>query len=345
MTRKLAVACIALFVATAALASFYDDYDAGLTAVRKGQWQVVVQKMSAAIKANPNENDHAKTYGAIFINYHPYYYRGVAYMNLGNYDAAIADFEKTSGPGEVNQGQLETLMARAKQKQSEVNEAPAPVPAPQPAVQPQPRVVPAPVPASPSIDPALRQQVAAAINAANASLANNRKAAGTPQYQQAMAALAEANQRSGTAKTDDDLHAAMASANTAKMYADNAVVAPTVATATTPPTKVQVATQLAVGDVTQRVRKALESYFNGEFADATSQFKRLAENDLRNNGWIYAFLGASQYSMYAFEADEDYKQQAIQSFRKAKQLRFKRGGLPDKYFSKRIRKAFNDYAG
>jgi hypothetical protein len=61
-----------------------------------------------------------------------------------------------------------------------------------------------------------------------------------------------------------------------------------------------------------------------------------------NNGWIYAFLGASQYSLYAFEADENYKKEALNSFRKAKQLRRWNDGLPQKYFSRRIRDAFRD---
>ena len=60
------------------------------------------------------------------------------------------------------------------------------------------------------------------------------------------------------------------------------------------------------------------------------------------NGWIWAFLGASQYSQYAFEANEAYKRQAIESFQKAKKFRTWKGGLPEKYFSKRIRKAFNE---
>ena len=54
--------------------------------------------MTSAIKGQPNENNKARTYGAIFINYHPYYYRGVANLNLGRYQQAIDDLERTSGP-------------------------------------------------------------------------------------------------------------------------------------------------------------------------------------------------------------------------------------------------------
>ena len=43
----------------------------------------------------------------------------------------------------------------------------------------------------------------------------------------------------------------------------------------------------------------------------------------------------------AFEADDTYKNQAMESFRKAKNLHKWNGGLPQRYFSKRIRKVFD----
>src|SRR5262249_38594034 len=104
---KRAIAFVALFTATAAMASWYDDYDAGMNAVRKGQWSVAIQKMTAAIAGNSKENDKARTYGAIFISYHPYYYRGIAYYNTGKYEQAIADLERAEGIGEENLGSIE----------------------------------------------------------------------------------------------------------------------------------------------------------------------------------------------------------------------------------------------
>ncbi|HKS24458.1 MAG TPA: tetratricopeptide repeat protein, partial [Thermoanaerobaculia bacterium] len=166
-----AIAFIAFFIATTAMASWYDDYDAGVNAARKGQWNVVIQKMTAAIAGNPKENDKARTYGAIFISYHPYYYRGIAYYNTGKYEQAIADLERAEGIGEENLGPIEQNMGRAKQKLAAANAPEPQPPAPQPVVpQPQPRpVVPAPQPvqpAAPTIDPALRQQASAALNEA-----------------------------------------------------------------------------------------------------------------------------------------------------------------------------------
>src|SRR4051794_16815055 len=206
--KKLFIAVVLLFAANAAMASWYDDYDAGTSAANKGQWAVVIQKMTAAINAHSKESDHERTYGAIFITYHPYYYRGVAYLNTGKYEQAVSDFEKTSGPGEADLGPLGDLMRRAKSK-LEAASTPEPQPQPQP-VAPQPRVVPAPVPmpvqpAAPTIDPALRQQAAAAINQARTSLAaaQKRKAGNTPQYTQATQLLTDALTRSANPRSNE----------------------------------------------------------------------------------------------------------------------------------------------
>jgi tetratricopeptide (TPR) repeat protein len=343
-TRTFTIGILGLLLATAALASWYDDYDAGIAAAQKGQWSVVIQKMTAAINGHPKENDHERTYGNIFITYHPYYYRGVAYLNTGKYDQAIADFEKTSGAGEADLGPLGELMRRAKSK---IEAANTPEPQPQP-VAPQPRVpvpVPVPVPvqpAAPSIDPALRQRAADAINQAKARLeaARQRKAGNTPQYAQASQALTDALTRNAGARSNDDLNVVIASAGNAATIAD---IAP--APGTPIPQPVAIATRPAqasaqvLADPSRRVRDALESYFRGEFDDASTKFKTLTQ-EMPKNAWLWAFLGASQYSQYAFEAEDSYKRDAMESFRKAKQLKRWNGGLSTKYFSKRIRKVF-----
>jgi len=353
--RILVVSLLALLFASSAFASWYDDYDAGLNAARAGNWQAVVQRMTAAIKGNGKENDKARTYGAIFINYHPYYYRGVANLNLGRYEQAISDFETSSGPGEENLGSIETLMGRAKSKLASASTPPAPepqpaAPAPTPVpVQPRPTPPPVPMPqpptpAAPSIDPALRGQVQAAINEANKSLAGarGRKAQTAPAFTQALQAVADANTRSSNARSNDDLRAALTAAQNAKLFADNATgpaapaPVPTVAQ-----TRPSAAADSVLADSRRRVRVALEKYFAGDFEDAAREFKQLSV-EMPRNAWIWAFLGASQYSRYAFEAEPSYKASALESFRKAKQFGRWNNGLPQKYFSKRIRSVFQD---
>ena len=350
-TRSCTIALVVLFAASAALASWYDDYDAGVNAAKNGQWAVVIQKMSAALKGNGKENDKARTYGAIFISYHPYYYRAVAYLNTGKYEQAVADLEQANGVGEENLGSIETLMARAKTKLAQ-SSAPQPQPEPQPQpAAPTPRIVPVPVPvpvqpAAPTIDPALRQQAAAAINQAKLRIAaaQQRKAGNTPQYAQATQALTDALTRSGSARSNDDLNAAINSANNAATIADLAPApgAP-IPQPTAIPTRPTQASALVLADSSKRVRDALESYFRGDFDEASTKFRTLSQ-EMPKNGWIWAFLGASQYSQYAFEADDNYKNAAMDSFRRAKTLHKWNGGLPQRYFSKRIRKVF-DSAG
>lgn len=342
--RTVTIGLAVLLAASAAFASWYDDYDDGLKAARNGQWSAVIQKMTTAINGNPKENDKARTYGAIFINYHPYYYRAIAYLNTGKYEQAVSDFEKASGPGEENLGSIETLMSRAKGK---LAQASTPPPEPQPPA-PQPRVVPTPVPvpvqpAAPTIDPALRQRANAEINQAKTRLAAamQRKAGNTPQYAQATQALTDALTKSGNARSNDDLNAAIASAQNAATIADLAPApgAP-IPTPVPVPTRPTQASAVVLADSTKRVRDALESYFSGEFEEATRKFSSLS-HDMPTNGYIWAFLGASQYSQYAFEADDSFKDEAMKSFRKAKSLRKWNGGLPPKYFSRRIRKVFD----
>jgi tetratricopeptide (TPR) repeat protein len=344
-TRICTIGLALLLAASAALASWYDDYDAGLAAARNGQWAVVIQKMSAAIKGNSKENDKARTYGAIFISYHPYYYRAVAYLNTGKYEQAVSDLEQSSGAGEENLGSIETLMSRAKTKLAQMS-APPPEAQPQP-VAPAPRtVVPVPMlvqPSAPVIDPALRQQAAAAINQAKARIAAalQRKAGNTPQYAQATQALTDALTRGSNPRSNDDLNAAIASANNAATIADLAPApgapAPSPTAIPTRPTR---ASALVLADSSKRVRDALESYFSGDFDVASTKFRALTA-EMPKNGWIWAFLGASQYSQYAFEAEDSYKNDAMQSFHKAKTLHKWNGGLPTKYFSRRIRKVFD----
>jgi tetratricopeptide (TPR) repeat protein len=347
-----------LFVAQTAHASWYDDYDAGVAAAGKGNWSTVITKMTAAIAGNKNENNKARTYGAIFINYHPYYYRGIAYLNSGKYEQAIADLEKTSGPGELDLGPIGSHLDRAKRQLAAANETPEPVrPTPVPTQTVEP-VRPTPVqPATPSIDPGLRQRAAAAIASTKQKLqaAQARRATGSPQYTQALNIFTDASTRNASARSNEDLNTVIQMADNAGDLADLATPPNTPAPVPSPVTpgipstspitpKPIAAANAALEDHSEELKRALELYFAGEFEDAARDFETLTRK-MPTNGWVWAFLGASQYSRYAFEADEAYRTAATKSFQKAKQLRNWKGGLPEKYFSKRIRQAFQNTAG
>jgi tetratricopeptide (TPR) repeat protein len=344
--RSIAVAVICVLVsAGVANASWYDDYDAGVKAARAGNWQVVVDRMTKAINGNAKEDNKARTYGAIFINYHPYYYRGVANLNLGRLDQAISDLEKTTGPGPLDLGPIEQLIQRAKSQ----NEPSTPDPVPTTTRAPVPVPSP-PTPTGPVIDAALRSQAQSAVGRARGSInaAQGRGATGTA-LDNAMQQLTQANTRLTSAKSNDDLQAAIGLAENAEMYA-NSARAPQIATTTTTPSVPTTTrgpqpppTTPIIADVEDRIREALQAYYAGEFDDATAEFQRLTRL-LPNNGWIWAFLGASQYSQYAFDDNKEFERAAMNSFRKARSLGFGKNGLPDRYFSTRIRRVFEKSA-
>jgi tetratricopeptide (TPR) repeat protein len=356
MTRRiLAVSLFALLaLAQVAQASWYDDYDDGLAAVKRGDWNTVVQKMTAAIKGKPTEGNRVKTYGTIMINYHPYYYRGVAYLNTGRYEQAIADFEQTSGPGPENLGSLDTLMERAKKQLASSSAAPEPAPVQTP---PPAATRPAPAqPAGPQIDPALRQRATSTLSSAKQKIqsAQQRRATTSPQYAQAMSMFTDATTRNASARSNEDLSSIIALAQNAGDLADLAMPpsAPSAASTSPAPSITPIVPKPAAAttsvmqenDYSADVRRALEYYFAGEFEESTRRFEDLVRK-MPNNAWIWAFLGASQYSQYAFEAEDRFRSDALRSFKRAKQLRPWSRGLPKEYFSKRIRKVFDETAG
>ena len=346
MIRTTFVLWIALMSTGVAVAqeSWYDHYDKGLVAIRKGDWSTALDRMNKAIAGNPNEAPRARTYGTLFINYRPYYYRAVASLNLGRYQQAVSDLEKTTGPGPENMGSIEQLMQSAKSKLTAAAEPVSPAPEPQP-VRPTPAPAPVPQPALPVIDAALQSRAESAVENAQSRLraAQERNATESAPYREALAQFRDANSKLAIAKNNDELRQVIAIAGNAAMTADSAS-APAVASVT-PTTKSSTAAGVVLADSSRRVRAALESYFRGDFDEASQMFMKLAQ-DHPTNGWIWAFLGASQYSQYAFEADEQYRNQALEAFRKARTYgRWGRDGLPSKYFSRRIRRAFNETAG
>ena len=125
---RLTICALLFFVASAARATWLDDYDAGLKAVRAGDWNTVVTKMTSATAQMPGESDRKRTYAAVFLSYHPYYYRGIAYANLGRSAEAIADLRRASGPGEIDLGSVKTWLERLGESMPGTTAVPVPAP-------------------------------------------------------------------------------------------------------------------------------------------------------------------------------------------------------------------------
>ena len=150
------------------------------------------------------------------------------------------------------------------------------------------------LPESKSGDPSRRRrfvqeaQAASALNDAKARItaAQQRKAAASPQYQQAAQQFANASTLNAGAKSNDDLRQVINVAQSAASIADLAVApgAPAVAAAAPPPTRPVAASTMVLGDTARRVRQALESYFRGAVLRSVVDYE-----NFQSIGWIVLF--------------------------------------------------------
>jgi len=348
---RILLGIVFLSIATSASAQWYNSYEEGVAAARAGNWQVVVQKMTAAIAKMPNENNRARTYGTQFINYHPYYYRGVAYLNTGKYEQAIDDLDKALGVGEENLGSIETLHRRAEDRIKAAQVAPPPVQVVEP-VKPLPTTTQPPIsrdPPPPTVDPQLepaRAQAQSAIAQADRKNSDARKAnaqtVARNEYSAALRKLADAQQRIATARTAADMRAVADLASEANGMFSAAI---TIARGATQPPIQDSAADDVLRAAKTKIVKAVETYYSGDYNAASRQFREIAREQ-STNPMVWAFLGASQYSEYYLDGDlkPALKEQAEESFRQAKKLR-KSFELDGKYFSPRIQRFFKKVTG
>jgi hypothetical protein len=345
-------AMLLVLSAAPAEADWLDDYQAGLKAAQSEQWSVVVQKMSAAIKSRPRENSREGTTGTGFIAYHPYYYRGLANIELGNLEAGIEDLRKATGQGSVKLGSPDSLLARAEMERARRSqpEAPTATVAQQPA-QKSPPVAPptATVAPQPQIDPTLaparsraREALAAARDAHEA--ARRARAGAQPEFAEGERLMLSSQERSAQADTTSDWMAVEQTANRALSTLNLAITKNQIAQqkAAKEPTTAKVAsaaTEDALSQKRQRVRAAVEAYFSGDFTSSIQAFDRLA-NEERENSLLWAFLGASYYYNWYLngQTSDREEQAAIEAFRKARQ--HGNGRLDSKYFPKRVQDFF-----
>jgi hypothetical protein len=338
-----AIVAFLLFTAAAPLlADWYDDYLAGTKAAQKGQWHVVVDKMSSAIGSKPKEDDKARPYGNIFVKYHPYYYRGAAWYELGQYQKAVDDLNRATGAGDVQLQSLETLQMKA---QAKLSQPPTPPPV-NPTNPPPPTNTVAPS-LPPPVDTAMeqaRQRANGALAQANTSRNTAQSAKATTlapaAFVQATETLSEARTRAASARTAAEWQDVGQLADRARTQFDASLAQAQLA-AKQPSIPAQ-ATNAVLADTRAHVRRALDAYFNGDYPLSTREFQRMASAELRQNAMIWMFLGASQYSQYYLggEQSSSLRAASIDSFRHAKILRRNLTELPSQYFSPRIRRFF-----
>lgn len=332
-SRILAVVLLILLVAPAVHAkSYFDSYSDGLKAASSRDWNTVVSKMTEAIKGNGKEG-RVRPYGTIFEEYHPYYYRGIAYVELGRYEEGLADLKKTTGPGKVQIGDVSSYINRAESKLAQ-GTTPPPVTDTRP-----------PVDTRPTADPAIAQNrsradqlVREAQRARDQARGARAETFAAAQFAQGSRFLEGASDKRITASTADEWRAVADEADKAQRAFIASFERAREQSATTTTITSSATEEVLEAAGRNEVRKALELYFGGEFDRSASAFQRLANSSHKGNHMVWAFLGASRYYSYYLKGSSDSSQlsAATDAFRRARRIKPDMQ-LSSKYFAPRIR--------
>ncbi len=98
---QLAVICWLGGTAVFAQIPWYEHYANAREAIAESQWQTAIAELDRAIALRNSPKLEAETYALRFVDYLPYYWRGVANYNLGNWAAAGVDFARAADWGVV----------------------------------------------------------------------------------------------------------------------------------------------------------------------------------------------------------------------------------------------------
>ncbi|HEX9658589.1 MAG TPA: hypothetical protein VGB89_16910 [Bacteroidota bacterium] len=80
---------------------WYAVYEKALQAQADGKWRESIMLLKEAVTLRPDPKSKARTYGLRFINYLPYYYMGIAHINLDEKQEALRSFQKETEKSEI----------------------------------------------------------------------------------------------------------------------------------------------------------------------------------------------------------------------------------------------------
>lgn len=104
---------LALSAVRDARADYRVSYSTGIKAMDLSDWQVAVQAFQAAIQERPAEGgSQVWIYGQRYRPYLPHYYLGVAYLSLGNCEAALKEWKESESQGAVRQSKEHANLVR-----------------------------------------------------------------------------------------------------------------------------------------------------------------------------------------------------------------------------------------
>lgn len=129
LRRHAAAVLLALLVATsAAAARWYEHYANAETALAEGRWRDAVAELNEALERRGDSGARVRSYGMKVVAYFPYLKLGIAYLELGQYDAALQAFETEERLGEIRdsdaaRAELEGYRQRARAALDEQQQA------------------------------------------------------------------------------------------------------------------------------------------------------------------------------------------------------------------------------
>jgi hypothetical protein len=154
-----------LLLPTPVRADYKDAFRKGIEALDRKRWEGVVRFMREAASENPAEGERIKIYGLRFETYLPHFYLGAAYLNLGNCEMAVKEFEISRAQGAIR------THARYAELQDGLKSCEGPVARATPTPSPAPAALPTPRGADATLTRAL-QEAEAAVAQADAGLAS-----------------------------------------------------------------------------------------------------------------------------------------------------------------------------
>jgi tetratricopeptide (TPR) repeat protein len=87
---------------------WYEHYAAAEKALSEEQWAVAIEELNSALEKKGDSGARARTYGMKFTAYFPYLKLGIAYYELGQFDAAVQAFETEGRLGAISQSEEES---------------------------------------------------------------------------------------------------------------------------------------------------------------------------------------------------------------------------------------------
>lgn len=136
--RLLRAAALLLLACSTArgAATWYENYEAALDAISRGEYAVAESKLNAAIAEHPEPGRKVRTYGVRFLNmYVPEFHLGVIAHARGDYSGALTHFDrvvrtKVLQKGDSEFAKMEKMIGEAKQRVAAAAPPPPPTATP-----------------------------------------------------------------------------------------------------------------------------------------------------------------------------------------------------------------------